>query len=133
VTAKTLESTYVRYRIMSTSKYQDYKVLLRMNFSRFGVSFDTHSVRTLAVCFCSESSNAEVALMHDPETYPWQAPYVSAVFETDERHRGGLLYEAIAAIEQRRLSPVPPEEEVALAGAEAGIQILISERTAKYV
>jgi hypothetical protein len=71
--------------------------------------------------------------MHDPETYPWQTPYVSAILETDEDQMRGLLYEAIAAIEQRRLSPVAGQEEVALVGAEAGLQILISERAAKYV
>jgi hypothetical protein len=77
---------------------------------RFAVSFDTHLVRALAVCCCSESSNEEIALMHDPETYPWQTPYVSAILETDEDQMRGLLYEAIAAIEQRRLSPVAGQE-----------------------
>jgi hypothetical protein len=107
---------------------------IRHDLFRFGVSFDTHLVRRLAVPCCrSKRSNEEVVLMRDPERYPWQAPYVSAILETDEDRLRGLLYEAIAAIEQRRLSPVPPEEEVALADAEAGIQVLISERTAKYV
>jgi hypothetical protein len=43
------------------------------------------------------------------------------------------LFEAIAALEQRRLSPVNAAEENALAGAEAGLQLLIGERTSKYV
>jgi hypothetical protein len=30
--------------------------------------------------------------MHDPETYTWQAPYVSAILETDEDQMRGLLY-----------------------------------------
>jgi hypothetical protein len=44
-----------------------------------------------------------------------------------------LLYEAIAAIEQRRLSQVNGDEELALTDAEAGLQILISEAAAKIL
>jgi hypothetical protein len=44
--------------------------------------------------------------------------------ETDEGQLDSLLCEARSAIEQRRLSPVDAEEEVALTDAEAGIQIL---------
>jgi hypothetical protein len=42
------------------------------------------------------------------------------------------LYEAIAATEQRRLSPVNAIEDIALVGAEAGMQMLIAEITTKY-
>jgi len=41
--------------------------------------------------------------------------------------------EAIAAIDQRRLSPVDSDEELALTDAEAGLQILKTETIAKYV
>lgn len=70
--------------------------------------------------------------MDSMETHLWQTSYVSAILETDEDQLHGLLYEAIAAIEQRRLSAVTAEEEVALADAEAGLQILISERITRY-
>jgi hypothetical protein len=43
-----------------------------------------------------------------------------------------FIYEAIAAIEQRRLSQVNGEE-LALTDAEAGLQILISEAAAKIL
>ena len=43
------------------------------------------------------------------------------------------IYEAIEAIEKRRLTPVNTAEDVALLGAEAGLQMLIAELTAKYV
>jgi hypothetical protein len=62
--------------------------------------------------------------MQGPQTYSWEAPYVSAILETHEDQLNGLLYEAKAAMEQRRLSPVAAGEEVALTDAEAGIQIL---------
>jgi hypothetical protein len=35
-------------------------------------------------------------------------------------------------MEQRRMTPVNATEEIALAGAEAGLQLLIGEKTAKY-
>jgi hypothetical protein len=42
------------------------------------------------------------------------------------------IYEALAAIEQRRLTPVTNEDElVALITAEVGLQSLIAERTNK--
>jgi hypothetical protein len=69
--------------------------------------------------------------MHSPETYSWQTPYVAAILERDEDQLHTLLYQTIAAIEQRRLSPVNSEEDSALTAAEAGLQILISERIQK--
>jgi hypothetical protein len=71
--------------------------------------------------------------MRRPATYPWQTACVFAILETDESKMHGRLYEAIAAIEQRRLIPVNSDEEIALADAEAGLQILISEIIAKFV
>ena len=71
--------------------------------------------------------------MRNPPNYPWQMTYVFAILETDENKMRSRLYDAIDAIERRRLSPVNGDEELALTDAEAGIQILISEMTAKYV
>jgi hypothetical protein len=58
---------------------------------------------------------------------------VFAILETDDGKMRSRLYEAIAAAEQRRLIPVNSDEEIALADAEAGLQILISETIAKFV
>ena len=65
--------------------------------------------------------------------YSWEIPYLLAILETDDRTMHSALHDAIAALEQRRLSPVSADEETALAGAEAGLQMLIAEATAKYV
>jgi hypothetical protein len=71
--------------------------------------------------------------MYNPVTYPWQTACVFAILETDEVKMRRRLYEAIAAIEQRRLSQVNSDEELALTDAEAGLQILISEAAAKIL
>ena len=65
--------------------------------------------------------------------YAWEIPYFLAILQTDEVSRTGAVYEAIEAIQQRRLSPVNGAEEIALKKAEAGVQVLIAEMTAKYV
>jgi hypothetical protein len=65
--------------------------------------------------------------------YWWEIPYVLAILQIDEPSMHNALFEAIAAMEQRRMTPVNAAEEIALAGAEAGLQLLIAERTAKYV
>jgi hypothetical protein len=69
----------------------------------------------------------------DAMRYWWEIPYILAILQTDEPSMHNALFEAIAAMEQRRRTPVNAAEEVALAGAEAGLQLLIGERTAKYV
>jgi hypothetical protein len=69
----------------------------------------------------------------DAMRYWWEIPYVLAILQTDEPSMHKALFEAIAALEQRRLSPVNAAEENALAGAEAGLQLLIGETTSKYV
>jgi hypothetical protein len=38
--------------------------------------------------------------------YSWQPDYIAAILETDDTKLPHRLYEAIAAIEQRLLSPV---------------------------
>jgi hypothetical protein len=57
--------------------------------------------------------------------------YVFAIMETGKMR--SRLYEAIAAVEQRKLIAVNSDEEIALADAEAGLQSLISETIAKFV
>lgn len=69
----------------------------------------------------------------DAMRYWWEIPYVLAILQTDEPSMHNALFEAIAAMEQRRMTPVNATEEIALAGAEAGLQLLIEERTSKYV
>ena len=64
-------------------------------------------------------------------SYSWEESYLAAVRETDEYLMEGRIYDALAAIEQRRLSPVEPDsdEDRALKNAEAGIKALLAERT----
>jgi hypothetical protein len=64
--------------------------------------------------------------------YWWEIPYILAILQTDEPSMHNALFEAIAAVEQRRRTPVNSTEEIALAGAEAGLQLLIGERTSRY-
>jgi hypothetical protein len=72
--------------------------------------------------------------MTNPEIYGWQSVYVRAILETDDLLINERIYEAISALEQRRLSPVESnsDEDCALNDAEAGIKALITERTDKF-
>lgn len=64
--------------------------------------------------------------------YPWQESYFAIFTETDITLVIGRVYEAIAAIEQRRLSPVTLEaEQIALIFADAGIKSLIAKKNAE--
>jgi hypothetical protein len=67
---------------------------------------------------------------HQSTSYAWQRLYTAAVCETDSQLMQCRIYEALAAIEQRRLTPVEPdsEEDRALIEAEKGVQALIAER-----
>jgi hypothetical protein len=65
--------------------------------------------------------------------YAWEIPYFLAILQTDEASRTRAVYEAIEAMEQRRLTPVNGAEDVALMSAEEGVQVLVAEMTAKYV
>jgi hypothetical protein len=69
------------------------------------------------------------------EDYLWQRSYKAAILETDNGLMMIRIYEALAAIEQRRPTPVEPdsEEERALTAAETGLQGLISERASSQV
>ena len=73
--------------------------------------------------------------MTNPATYGWQAVYVRAILETDDLLITGRIYEAISALEQRRLSPVESnsDEDCALNEAEVGIKALIAERTDRFI
>ena len=67
-------------------------------------------------------------------SYAWHESYVHAVLETDRRLKFVQICEAIAAIEQRRLSPVETDNErYALENAEEGICALIGESGMKRV
>ena len=62
--------------------------------------------------------------------YLWQQNYIAAILETDDTKLPHLIYEAIAAIEQRRLSPVEAgsDEDKALTRAQKLIGVLKAER-----
>ena len=64
------------------------------------------------------------------EKYTWQAAYRAAILETDNAAMSLRIYEALAAIEQRRLSELEPEgeEDRALEAAERGLLALKAER-----
>jgi hypothetical protein len=66
--------------------------------------------------------------------YPWRESYVHAVLQTNPNLKFVQICEAIAAIEQRRLSPVKAgHERRELARADEGIQALIAEYGMKPV
>jgi hypothetical protein len=44
--------------------------------------------------------------MRRPATYPWQTAYMFAILETDESKVRSRLYEAIDAVERRRLQAI---------------------------
>jgi hypothetical protein len=64
------------------------------------------------------------------EMYSWQAAYRAAILETDNAAMPVRIYEALAAIEQRRLSDLEPgsDEERGLEDAERGLLALKAER-----
>jgi len=67
----------------------------------------------------------------NPEIYGWQSVCVRAIAEKDDLLITERIYDAISAIEQRRLIPVESnsDEDCALKDAEVGIKALITERT----
>jgi hypothetical protein len=68
------------------------------------------------------------------EKYSWQAAYRAAILETDNAAIPGRIYEALAAIEQRRLSDLEPgcDEDHALEDAERGLLALKAERLGPF-
>jgi hypothetical protein len=69
--------------------------------------------------------------MNNPVTsYSWLAEWLCAVLETDNTAMPLRIYEALAAIEQRRLaySEIDIEEDCALTEAEQSLLALKAER-----
>jgi hypothetical protein len=68
------------------------------------------------------------------QVYPWQAAYNAAILETNESAMPLRVYEALAAIEQRRLSPIEEDsaEDRALRAAAMALQTLRAERTGEF-
>jgi hypothetical protein len=64
------------------------------------------------------------------DLYLWQVCYIDALCEADPSRKPCRIYEALAAIEQRLLSPVEPHsnEELALKVATVGLARLRAER-----
>jgi hypothetical protein len=56
--------------------------------------------------------------------YPWRADYIVALSEKDPQRQRELVYQAILAIEQRRLSLIVEEEVEALEEAEKSLKVL---------
>jgi hypothetical protein len=76
----------------------------------------------------AEYVNAQEGRMN--EKYSWQTEYQAALLETDKAAMSLRIYEALAAIEQRRLSylEIDGEEDRALEEAERGLLALKAER-----
>jgi hypothetical protein len=68
--------------------------------------------------------------MSTPNVYLWQDAYVSAVLETDDELMPTRIYEALAAIEQRLLSPIEAgcAEHREIENAQRALLTLKSER-----
>ncbi len=68
--------------------------------------------------------------MNDLATYSWLPFYMSAVLETDNSVMPSRIYEALAAIKQRLLSPIESGgiEYRAIDDAERGLLTLRAER-----
>ncbi len=62
--------------------------------------------------------------------YPWQQPYLEAIQEIDDAKMPHHLMEAVAAIEQRLLSPIDRNslEYKAIENTRRGIEVLRAER-----
>ena len=69
--------------------------------------------------------------MSNPGTYSWQQTYLAAVLETDNDLMPLRIYEALAAIEQRLLSPIDGIEQKAVDDAQTGLLTLKAERIAE--
>ena len=66
--------------------------------------------------------------------YAWRECYVHAVLETNPERRFIQICEAVAAIEQRRLSPIDSDDERReLENVWDGVRALISESSLKLV
>jgi hypothetical protein len=67
-------------------------------------------------------------------SYAWREPYACAISETNPERRFVQICEAVAAIEQRRLSPIESDDERReLENVWEGVRVLISESSMKLV
>jgi hypothetical protein len=68
--------------------------------------------------------------MKQLETYLWHPAYVSAILETDDALMPNRIYEALAAIEQRFLTPIEAGdvEQKEIEHAQTGLLTLKAER-----
>jgi hypothetical protein len=66
--------------------------------------------------------------MNQPRTYLWLPAYLSAVLETDNALMPSRIYEALAAIDQRLLSPLEADEYKEIENAQRGLLALKAER-----
>jgi hypothetical protein len=62
------------------------------------------------------------------QRYRWQAAYGAVVAESDPALIPAKLFAALSACEQRRLSPVSPDEEKALCEAEEVLRLMRDKR-----
>jgi hypothetical protein len=92
------------------------------------VSFETVLVRTLA--YNISLARTRRLYMSDTETYSWLPSYLCAVLETDNARMPTRIYEALAAIEQRRPSLTATDgiEEREIENAQRGLLALKTER-----
>jgi hypothetical protein len=56
--------------------------------------------------------------------YPWRADYIAALEEKDPERQRQLVYQAILAIEQGRMSLIHREEAEAMDEAEKSLKVL---------
>lgn len=66
--------------------------------------------------------------MNQPRTYLWLPAYLTAVLETDNALMPTRIYDALAAIHQRLLSPIEAEEYREIENAQRGLLALKVER-----
>src|ERR1700677_2363339 len=83
------------------------------------------------VCVTSGCLPWKGGSMSNPETYSWQQAYLAAVLETDNDLMPLRIYEALAAIEQRLLSPMDAIEQRTVDDAQTGLLTLKAERIAE--
>ena len=92
------------------------------------MTFETVLVRPqYAQSFCLP---IEGGSLNQPRTYLWLPAYTSAVLETDDALIPTRIYEALAAIEQRLLSPIETDstEYREIENTQRGLLTLKAER-----
>ena len=75
------------------------------------------------------------APVNNPENYPWQTAYVSAILETNKSKLIGRIAEARQSIEHRLLNPILLDgpEHLAIKAAWEGLLSLIARRVDRSV